>query len=90
MSELVFLQSLKVGDFVIRELHGAGVITESIEKIEYINDTGIFIEGADGDYSKDSCYRFFPLNGKSVNNFVPSFYSKIVKLATEEDFKRLE
>lgn len=80
-----FLKDVKEGDILVRALTGGGFTTESLLKVEAVEDNGIFIEGADGDYDDGSVYRFSKTTGKSVNNFVSGFRSELIRVATEED-----
>lgn len=85
MSNLDFLNKVKSGDKLVRGLTGAGFTTYSLVEVEHVDSTGIFIEGADGDYERDSVYRFSLKTGKSVNNYTAGFYSTLIRLATKED-----
>lgn len=87
MSNKSFLETIKSGDVVVRALTGGGFTTYNLMEIEHVDKTGIFVEGADGDYEADSVYCFSKSTGKSVNNFVPSFYSTLIRIATEADKK---
>ena len=82
---LEFLKNIKKGDIVVRALHGGGFTSNSLMGIEEVNEDGIFIEDADGDYSDDSVYKFSLTTGKSVNNYTQGFHSEIIRIATEED-----
>lgn len=85
-----FLKDLKEGDVCVCSLVGGGFSTESLTTIEYILNNKIYIEGCDGDFSKDSVYEFSNTTGKSVNNFMTGWYSQLVRIATEEDLLELE
>lgn len=82
---------LTSGDIVVRGLYGGGYMSEDLIMIEYVDDQGnIFIEGADGDYTCESVYRFDRKTLKSVNNFTPGFYSVLHRKATWGDLDNLE
>lgn len=84
------LKDIKEGDVVVRGLTGGGFTTESLVTIEHVDKSGdVFIEGADGDYAKDSVYRFDRKSGRSVNNYTSGFYSTILRKATDDDIKEL-
>ena len=61
---------LKAGDKVVRALTDpatlTGGTTYSIVEIEEVNKKGIFIEGCDGDISKDSIYGY-DFKGAALN-----------------------
>jgi len=78
------LNSLQVGDVVVRSLKTPGITTHSLEKIEAINEKGIFINGCDEDFSDDSVYGYH-FNGVAFYSFSPMMKSKIERKATEED-----
>jgi len=80
-----FLKNLKSGDIVVRELTGGGFKTESLVTIENVTEDGVFIEGADGDYSIDSTYAFSKTTGKSKNNYTEGFYSTLLRIANNEE-----
>lgn len=87
MVNKAFLENIKAGDVVVRALTGGGFTTYSLLEIEHVDETGIFVEGADGDYEVDSVYRFSKHTGKSANDFIPGFYSTLMRPATEADKK---
>ena len=82
-----FLKKIEAGDVVVRALTGGGITTYGLLEIEHVDDNAIFIEGADGDYAKDSVYRFSRKTGRSENNYAPGFYSTIIRVATKEDLE---
>ena len=84
------MSKFKDGDVVVRNLHGGGFVTNSLVTIEHVDENGtIFIEGADGDYSRDSVYAFHGGNHKSINNYTPGFYSVLSHVATQYDIDEL-
>lgn len=85
MVNKAFLKDIKSGDFVVRSIVGGGYTSYSVAKIEHVDKKGIFIEGADGNYEADSECLFSTSDGKSVNNYIPGFYSCLMRLATEAD-----
>lgn len=85
MSDKDFLKEVKAGDVLVRGLSGGGFTTYSLIEVEHVDDKGIYIEGADGDYAHDSVYRFSTFTGRSVNNYTPGFLSMLIRIATEED-----
>lgn len=84
-----FLKKVKSGDVLVRTLHGGGFVSESLVKVEAVLDNGIFIEGADGDYEDDSVYRFSKSTGQSLNNYSAGFFSKLNRVATDDDIHML-
>lgn len=85
MSNKEFLKEVKAGDVLVRALTGGGYTTYNLVEVENVDDKSIYIEGADGDYTDDSVYRFLRSNGRSVNNYIPGFSSTLIRIATEED-----
>jgi hypothetical protein len=84
MSDKKTLASLKRGDVVIRNLAGGGFDCLSLLSIETVTDDGIFVEGADGDFSRDSVYGYH-LDGQPFSSHTPGFRSTLLRKATEED-----
>ena len=80
---------LKSGDKVVRSLTGGGFTTHSIVEIEEVNKKGIFIEGCDGDFSKDSVYGY-NFKGAPLSGHVTGFRSELLRLATKSDLKSFE
>ena len=78
----------KSGDKVVRSLTGGGFTTHSIVEIEEVNKKGIFIEGCDGDFSKDSTYGY-NFKGAPFYSF-GGFRSELVRLATKSDLEEFE
>lgn len=82
--------NVNTGDTVVRELHGAGVVTKDLIDIEHVaNDGTIYADGADMDYNKRSQYAYDGKTGRSCSSYVPGFYSVIVRVATKEDIEEL-
>ena len=90
MSNKNFLKKVGPGDVLVRSIVGGGFTTYSLVEIEHVDDKGIYIEGADGDYEADSVYRYLLTNGRTAENYVPGFYSELIRVATEEDKKKEE
>jgi len=83
----VQLAKLKVGDFVERNLHGAGQVTkgENVEVFHINKSAGIFwVEEWDEKYLKDSVYAYSLETGKSINNYVPGFYHQVTAIVKTE------
>jgi len=81
------LAKLKVGDFVERNLHGAGQVTkgENVEVFHINKSAGIFwVEEWDEKYLKDSVYAYSLETGKSINNYVPGFYHQVTAIVKTE------
>lgn len=87
MTNKSFLKKIEAGNVIVRALTGGGFTTYDLLEIEHVDENGIYIEGADGDYAKDSVYRFDLNTGRSVNNYSPGFYSTLIRIATKEDLK---
>ena len=85
-----WLNNIKSGDILVRELTGGGFKTESLVEVEFVSEEGIFINGADGDYGSDSVYKFSSGTGKSVNNFMAGWYSTLKRVVNKEDLINLE
>lgn len=77
------LVELKVGDFVERNLHGAGHVTkaENSEVFHIDKTAGVFwVEEWDETYLKDSVYAYSLETGKSINNYMPGFYNQVTAI----------
>lgn len=77
------LAELKIGDFVARNLHGAGHTTkgENAEVFHIDKTAGLFwVEEWDEEYFKDSVYAYSLETGKSINNYVPGFYNQVTAI----------
>lgn len=88
MSDKEFLKQVKSGDKLVVGLTGAGFTTYSLAEIEHVDETGIFTEDAEGDYEKNSVYRFSLKDGRSINNYCAGFYSTLIRFATEDDIQK--
>lgn len=85
-----FLKKVEAGTAVVKMLSGGGYKTYEVYHVEEVTVDGIFLEGADGDYSDESTYKYSKINGRAENNYVPNFRSEIVRIATEEDLRKAE
>lgn len=83
------ITDIKAGDMFVREIHGGGMVTESLIEIEEVINDIAYVEGADGDYEADSVYAHSLKNARSINNYTPGFFSKLSRKATAEDIERL-
>lgn len=82
-------KDVEVGTKIVRALIGGGFTTEGIITVEAVNDEGIFIEGCDEDFSKDSVYGYH-FDGRPFANWTPGFSSKLLRIATQADIDELE
>lgn len=78
------LSQLKVGDFVSKELHGAGEVSDGgTSEVFHIDQKAriFWIEEWDEKYHKDSVYAYSLDTGRSVNNFIAGFYQQVTGIA---------
>lgn len=80
---------LDKGDKVVRRLTGSGVSIEDVLTVESVNEVGIFVQGADGYYAKDSVYGY-DKTGKPLAAGVAGFSSRLVRKALAQGIQDLE
>lgn len=84
------LKNIQAGDEIVTELHGGGIVSKHITKIEKVINDIAYAEGADGDYSAESVYAYSLKNGRTINNYIPGFYSILSHKASPEEIEELK
>lgn len=71
-----------VGDKVVHIIM-SDFETAYIRTIEHVDETTglVFLNGCDGNYTKDSFYGYNGSTGRGLNNYAPGFSSRIIKLS---------
>lgn len=73
-------QDVPVGDQIVKVIIGGGFETCSIAEIEHVSEDTIYLKGCDGWYDRESLYAYNLHDGRSVNNFIPGFSSRLILL----------
>lgn len=67
----------KVVHIIISDCESA--YTRTVEHVDEANGL-VFLDGCDGNYTKDSFYAYSGSTGRGLNSYAPGFTSRIIKL----------